>query len=759
MHAGWRQADLRLLSLAFTAGVLIVHVLRELPSWPWLLLLSLLALYPQRHRAPLAMAVLGVLLTTFQAQRQLAERWPESRHNEERWVAGHIVSLPELREREGELTARFLFQPEDKTLPQRIRVSWYEDADAVAGGECWNLKLRLKTPHGSLNPGAFDYEAWLFRQGISATATVRSAQPCEIPAWMPVLKLRQQLGDQLRSWLPDHPAQALVVALVTGDDGGLTDQDWERFRRTGTSHLVAISGFNIAIIAGVAFFLGRWLWALIPPLCRRLPAQRAGVIVAALLSLGYALLAGFEPPVLRALLMLWTVLAAAWLHRLSQASRVLALAWLLILLADPLAITSPGLWLSFGAVAAMFYFSLNRLGTRPAWQVFLLMQTLLSVVLTPVSLFFFQGVSWSAPWINLLAVPLFIVLTPLLLAAVLLAWSLPPLGLPLLGLCAEVLQMGQQALALVAAWPQFWWAASPSWPVLAVGLFGAILLFVPRGVPLRPLALLCLLPLVLPPAKSDVTGLDITVLDVGQGLSVVLRTSQHTLLLDTGPAYDEGFDAGEAIVVPYLLSQGISKVDVLVVSHEDKDHSGGAAAVRRLMKVMEERGPYAQPCRDGESWDWEGVNFRFLHPDNAEWSRNNGGCVLRVQVGQRVLLLPADIEKRAEQRLVKTHAADLRADVLLAPHHGSKTSSTAAFVEAVQPSVVIHSAGWRHHFRHPHPAVVQRYRAVGAQQWTSGAMGALRFRLSEEGVADVQAYRNTHAKWWNAPPDPAGHWP
>lgn len=758
MHTGRRAADLRLLSLAFTLGVLLVHALRELPSLPALLLLSLIALYPQRYRAVVGMTVLGVLLTTFQAQRLLAERWPESRHNEERWVTGHVVSLPELREREGELTAKFLFQPLDDALPERIRVSWYGDADAVAGAECWNLQLRLKTPHGSFNPGAFDYEAWLFRQGIAATATVKGAQPCETEATLPILKLRQRIGEQIRAWLPEHPAQALVVALVTGDASGLRDQEWEIFRRTGTSHLVAISGFNIAIIAGVAFFLGRWAWSLFPLLLRHLPAQRAGVVCSAALSLGYALLAGFEPPVVRALLMLWTVLAAAWLHRLSQASRVLALAWLLILLADPLAVTSPGLWLSFGAVAAIFYFSLHRVGARPGWQVFVLMQLLLSAVLTPVSLYFFQGVSWSGPWINLLAVPVFIVLTPLLLAAVVLAWLWPMAGLPLLHLCAEILSQGQGGLALIAQWPSGWWSASPSLAVLALGLLGSLLLFVPRGVPLRPLAVLCLLPLGLPTPPKPVHGLDVTVLDVGQGLSVVLRTARHTLVFDTGPSFEEGFDAGASIVVPFLLSEGITQVDRLVVSHPDNDHSGGAEALRRLLPVHDERGPFATACRDGEHWSWDGVHFRFLHPDDGVWSRNNGGCVLRVQAGKSVLLLPADIEKRAERRLIDTHAADLRADVLLSPHHGSKTSSTPDFVAAVKPTLVIHSAGWRHHFRHPHPAVVQRYQEAGATQWKSGAMGALRFQLDEQGVSAVRSYRDTDAKWWNAPPDPAGYW-
>lgn len=759
MDAGQRPVatDFRGLVLGFTLGVLAVHALRELPPLQTLVLIAFAALLPLRWRPILLAFVAGAALTVWQAQVQLASRWPAERHNEELTLRGTIASLPEFseaRDRKGELsqTWRFEFQPVNENLP-RIRASWYRTDAQLRGGECWELRLRVKTPHGSLNPGAFDYEAWLFRQGIAATATVKSGEPCTADAGYRVLRLRQAVVEQLRSWLPEHPARPLIAALTVGDDSGLSNRDWDVFRLTGTSHLVAISGFNIGIIAGVAFFLFRWLWSVWPPLCLYLPAQKAAMLFSALAAGGYALLAGFEPPVLRAWLMLVLFLLAAWTYRLSQPSSVLAAAWLLILLMDPFAIMSPGLWLSFGAVAAIFYLGTQRRQPFRWLRTFLLLQLFLSLALAPLTLFFFQGTSWAGPLVNLLAVPLFALLTPLLLAAVLLAWLWPGAGIPALGLTADALQLFRLSLDWVVQWPQLWWAASPAPLALALSLIGVILMFAPRGLPLRVLAALCWVPLLFPSATAPKEGVELVSLDVGQGLAMVLRTPNHSLLFDAGPAFEEGFDAGESVVAPYLLSRNVRELDTLMISHEHNDHAGGGAAVRRLLRVSAERGSEGgEPCADGQSWDWDGVHFQILHPDKPDlWSDNNSSCVLRVSYGGRTILLAGDVEKTAEARLLRDHGDDLRADVLIAPHHGSKTSSTENFIAAVQPKIVIHSAGWRHHFHHPHPSVLARYREAGAQQFHTGRQGALSLRLTREGVSEVQAHRTAASRWWNAP--------
>ena len=732
--------------LAFTAGALAVHALAELPSLAILAALCIPGLLPWRGRTLWSATALGIVFTVWRGQALLDERWPAALHGSDHVVEGRVASLPE---REA-ANWRFAFEPREARLPRRIRAAWYRTDEVVRGGECWRFTLRLRTPHGSLNPGGFDYEGWLFRQGVGATATVRDAQRCDAAGRDRVLEGRQHIADGIRRALPDHPSTGLLVALAVGDQSAVSSADWDLFRLTGTSHLVAISGFNIAIVAGVTFFLCRWLWVLWPRLCLWLPAQRAGLLGSAACAWLYALLAGFEPPVQRAVLMLWIVLAALWTHRLSRPARVLALAWLAVLLLDPFAVASPGLWLSFVAVAAIFYVSLNRLQAPGLWHGLVLLQLLIAVALAPLSLFFFHGTSWIAPLVNLLAVPFFTVLTPWVLGAVLLLLAWPPAGLPLLQAAAAALDAFRAALAWSAGLPDLWLPASPPPAALLLALAGVGLLFAPRGLPLRPLGAVCLLPLLVSPVTPVRGALEVTALDVGQGLAVVLRTAHHTLLYDAGPAFEGGFDAGASVVTPFLLQQGLRDLDLLLLSHGDNDHAGGVPAVRRLLRVRREIGTAGhEPCRAGQAWEWDGVRFELLHPDGARWRGNDGSCVLRV-TGPFSVLLPGDIEAAAEDGLVSAHAAALHADVLIAPHHGSRTSSTAAFVDAVRPSVVIHSAGWRHHFRHPRPEVVARYAAREARQYVTGHGGALTVGRDASGSLVVAEFRRDGARFWNA---------
>jgi len=757
MDAGRRPAGAAgspyLLAALFTAGVLIVHALPLLPAAQWLLLAAIPALLPWRGRAAYAVLLLGALYCVWRADAVLQKRWPATRHGEALAVVGHVASLPEQTpgKTADERTWRFQFRPDDDALPL-MRVSWYRSVAALRAGECWRLNLRVRTPHGSINPHAFDYEAWLFRQGIGATASVRSAERCEGDGGPASLRWRQALVDRMRGWLPGHPGLPLLAALTIGDDSGLSASEWQAFRLTGTTHLVAVSGFNVAIVAGFAFLLGRWLWSLWPRLCLRLPAQKAGMLASAVVGLAYAFAAGWEPPVQRAALMLMFLLAAAWLDRLRHPSRVLALAWIAVLLIDPLTVMTPGLWLSFAAVATIFYVSAYRLKAGHFATEALRLQLALTLSLIPMSLFFFQGLSWATAPINLLAVPVVAVLTPAALIALGAAALWPAAGVPLLGVTASALSQLECGLIRVAdAVAGAWFASSP--PVLALVLagFGLLMLLAPRGLPLRIPGLLCLLPLLAPPQPAPARGFEVAMLDVGQGLAVVVRTASHVLLYDAGPAFDEGFDAGESVVVPYLLGQGLRRIDRVVISHDDQDHIGGLAAVRRLMRIDDEFGaPDRAPCRDGIAWDWDGVHFEFLHPDaNPAWSDNDGSCVLAVGEPPHRLLLAGDIEAAAERRLIQTHPDALRSDLLIAPHHGSRSSSGEAFVAAVQPRWVLYGAAWRSHFGHPRPEVVARYQAIGARQYVTGVSGALLLRPEGEGWQLTETRRRA-AHWWNA---------
>lgn len=742
------------LALPFTLGILAVHALRELPP-AWMLgLLAVPALLPWRGRAIHALFVFGVLWCVWRVQDDVALRWSPSRHNETIELRGHVAALPESDEIDGERRWRFQFRADDASIPL-VRASWYRAPVELEAGECWRLTLRMRTPHGSMNPGAFDYEAWLFREGVGALASVQSGERCEGLRGPPWLLMRQRLLDRLHAALPGHPGLPLLAALTIGDDSVIAPKDWDVFRQTGTTHLVAISGFNVAIGASVAFFLGRWLWALWPPLCLRLPAQKAGMVAAAAAGLAYAFLAGWEPPVQRAALMLGFLLGAAWFDRLQHPFRVLALAWTAVLLVDPEAVLSPGLWLSFGAVGLIFYLTLHRLAAAPFWVEALRVQAALTLGLLPLSLGWFHGMGWSALPVNLIAVPLVAVVTPIALAALLLDWIWPWLGTPLLGLTASALSELQRYLQALAAWTEAgWWAASPPLPALALASLGALFLLAPRGLPTRPIGLLCLLPLLWPPQPAPARGFEVVMLDVGQGLSVVVQTAGHTLLYDAGPAIEDGFDAGESVVVPYLLGRGIRKLDAIVISHEDRDHAGGLEAVRRFIGAEAEYGALTTwPCRDGQAWNWDGVEFRMLHPGQGQWSDNEGSCVLLVSDGRHRLLLAGDIERKAERRLIELHADEIAADLLVAPHHGSKSSSSQAFVEAVKPKVVLYGAGWRSRFGHPRPEVVARYSAIGAEQRVTGVEGALFARPTVDGW-EVEGYRERALRWWNAPAEP-----
>lgn len=741
--------------LAFTLGILLVFALKTLPSLAVLLALLGLSCVPWRGQVLLAAFTLGVVLCSWHGQRYHDQRWPAERHGERLSISGLVISLPERQQAPGAALPnwRFEFAPLDATaLPSRIRVSWYRSGETLKAGQCWRLQLRLRTPRGSFNPGGFDYEAWLLRERIGATASVVAAEPCEgvaAPAFS-IQRLRQRIVDDVERAVGGSRAAALISALAVGHTAGLRDADWRRFRESGTTHLIAISDFNLAVVSGFSFLLLRWLWTLWPRLCLHVPAQRMALIGSAVVALFYTALAGFEAPVLRALIMLLLLILAALLHRLQQATRVLAYAWGLIVLIDPFAVLSPGLWLSFSAVLAILFVSRGRLRVPPAWRLALRVQLMLSLALIPLTLQFFMGFAWLAPLVNLLAVPLFSVLTPLVLLLVLVLALHEPTGAWIAQHLASAIEWLLSGLdTLMTVLPSPWISASPPWPALWLGGIGALLLWLPRGMPARLLALPCLVALALPRPLPP-SGLEITALDVGQGTAVIVRTATHSLLVDAGPAFDEGFDAGRSVVVPALLSRGITRLDALLLSHEDNDHAGGVGAVGELLPVARRIGTRdGEPCRDGLRWRWDGVDFRVLHPLDDSGSVNNRSCVLKID-GPFSVLLPGDVESAAERRVLDAHRADLAADVLLSPHHGSRTSSTAAFIAAVEPEIVVHSAAWRSRFGHPRRDVVERYAAAGAGQFSTGVVGAVTIRQDATGKLLVEAARRDGARWWHA---------
>lgn len=717
---------------ALVALALGLLTLRFLPALPpgWLLLLMLvvgLMLLPWRTY-PIALWLLGLCWACVSAKSALDDRLLPRLDGGTLWLQGQVVGLPSASEG----VVRFeLDAPQSRRarLPQRIRVSWY-GGPPVASGERWRLAVKLRRPDGLVNPGTFDYQAWLLAQRIGATGTVLDGQrlaPAR-DAWRDAIRQRLLAVDA-------QGREGALAALVLGDGSGLSREDWQVLQETGTVHLLVISGQHVGLLAGAVYLLiaalarcGLWP--------RALPWLPWACALAFAAALGYGLLAGFEVPVRRACVMVAMVL----LWRLRFRHLGLVWPWLvsltLILIFEPLASLQAGFWLSFAAVAVLILAFAGRLGGWRWWQAWTRAQWLIAIGLLPFMIALNLPVSLSAPLANLLAVPwVSLVVLPLALLGTLLL-PIPWLGEGLLWLAGGSMQWLFVLLGWIAAWLPAW--LPPALPLWAwvLCLLGAVLLLLPAGVPLRPLGWPLLLLCVFVPRPQIAPGqAEVLQLDVGQGLAIMVRTRNHSLLYDAGPASGE-FDLGERVVVPVLRKVGVRRLDTLVISHAHADHAGGALAVQRSVPVGRVLGGEpdamhpslaAVACRSGERWEWDGVRFETWRWDKA-YNSNESSCVLSIDANGERLLLTGDIEAGAEWA-IRQADFDLRARWFQAPHHGSRTSSSAPLLRRVMPEGALISRGRNNSFGHPHPLVVARYRALGIDIYDSAEQGAISLRL------------------------------
>ncbi len=751
-------------ALAFLVGIVFVQQLPELPSLAWALLLIPVVLLAWRvPRAwPLVFLIGGVVWVSFRAGLILSDRLAPELEGLDVTLSGIVVDIP----RATDYGTRFEFvvtgaeiNGAAATAPMRVLLTSALRDFTPRAGEHWRLRARLKRPHGFQNPGGFDYEAHLFRSRIGATGYVRGEQlPQRIDAGagrFAIDALRQRLGERIATALAGNEYAGLVVALANGNGSGISDAQWDVLRQTGTLHLVAISGLHISLIGGIAFFLGRFLWALPGYTVLRLPAPHAGAIAAMAAATVYAALAGFVIPTQRALIMLAVVMAAIGWRRRIAPSHILAAALLLVLLHDPLAVMAPGFWLSFAAVGVILYVAQGTT-SLDLWRRWGYLQLAIAVGMLPLMLWLFQQVSLVAPLANLIAVPVFDLLAvPLTLAGV----GLLGIGIDgLATLCFQAAAGLLQALwhllqALAAIDVGQWMQHRPSGLALAAAVVGVAWLLAPRGWPARWIGAVWLLPMLwLRPAGPGPGEVWFTLLDVGQGLSAVARTERHVLVYDTGARFSARFDAGRAVVWPYLRARGVERIDRLIVSHGDNDHIGGAAGLMRALPVGHVQSSVperlgAQRCIAGERWEWDGVEFAILNPPAATDGRaNDSSCVLLIRSRYGRVLLPGDIGKRAERRLLAS-APDLAVDILIAPHHGSNSSSTEEFVAAVRPRYALFPVGYRNRYRHPHPSVVARYASMGARGYDSATSGAIELRVRADGIA-LERYRERARRYW-----------
>jgi competence protein ComEC len=647
-------------------------------------------------------------------------------------------------------------------LPKKLRLSWYYPDQKIKAGQQWSFTVKLKRPHGSLNPGGFDYERWLFSEGIGATGYVR---PSPAPGllgnqsvWFSIDVWRQAIADKVSATSLDANSRALIKALTIGDGNSIDQQHWEIFRRTGTTHLMVISGSHIALVAGLVYWLVLRLWARIGVL--RWSPQVAAAWSALLAGIVYAGLAGFSVPTQRAVIMLAVGMIAIVLQRNHRPFHTLAVAMFAVLLWDPLAVLSPGFWLSFIAVALIIYVIAGRLGAlKPFWSA-IKINWATSVGLSPLLLLFFQQVSVISPLANLLAVPLIsLVLVPLALVAVVVLMISMALAGPLLLALDYLLRGLMWLLENLAELPNATINhALPSYWALLFAVPGILLLIAPKGIPGRWLGLVMLLPLAFTePKQREAGAFEMTLLDVGQGLAAVVQTANHQLVFDTGAKFSTESDMGQSVLLPFLRSQGIDSIDTLIVSHGDNDHIGGAASLllsmptkQVLTSVPQKLSDFSPTfCSAGHSWLWDEVKFSILSPQREFISENDNSCVLLVTGKYGAVLLTGDIEAAAESWLVDNVGENLQAKVLIAPHHGSKTSSTAPFLQTVKPEFVLIPAGYRNQFGHPHPSVLQRYQQAGISWLSSASSGAIDVKLDKTGSV-VTSMRQTNSHYWNA---------
>lgn len=717
---------------------------------------------------------------------------PQTLEGEMHTVIGEVISIPaSISSRSGmnqeisatsvPLNLRFDFRVEQlegglhtQKLPFRTRLAWYGAETELKAGQRWQFSVRLKRPSGFMNPGGFDYEGWLYQQKIVATGSIgNSALNTRIqgpPCIFCLYRWRQLLADHLDNQLHDSAHRGLVKALIIGERSGISSEQWELLARTGTSHLMAISGLHIGLVAGLAFWAGRRLWSCSWHLTLLLPAHRAAAFGAMLAALVYAGLAGFSLPTVRALIMVCIAMLSLLHGRSIAPSHVLAMALLAVLLMDPFSVLSAGFWLSFGAVAVILYGMACRIGDGGWWWKWGRVQWLVAAGLLPMTLFWFQRASLISPVANLLAVPVTgVLVVPLCLAATLVSLLWPDADVNGAGgflffLVDRLLEGQWWTLQQLAAVPGAMWVqAVPSIWVLLLSMTGVAILLAPGGLPRLPGFILLLPMLVVQPEPPDAGEVWLTVLDVGQGLAVAVQTREHLLVYDTGPGFSQQFDAGSAVVIPYLRQQGVTDIDTLVVSHANLDHSGGLNSVMRMLPVEKllsgEPLPQAQGeqitatrCHEGQGWQWDGVDFRILHPP-AEYSSDNANdhsCVLQVQTEGGSLLLTGDIQQLAELRLSHRYGESLSSSILIAPHHGSRTSSSNRFISLVHPEHVIFSTGYANHFGHPHREVRERLQRGATELSDTARHGAVQYKIHpHRGIVGPKHYRLDARRYWN----------
>lgn len=710
-----------------------------------------------------AWCLLGVAWACWNGSAAMQARLPRDLEGQDFQVTGSVIDLPLAR---NDATG-FLFDVDHASygntpvaLKGRVRVNWYDGAPKIAPCSRWELTLRLKRPRGLINPGGTDSERSALERRIVATGYVRGGTNTPLKASpFCVNRLRQAISDGIARRVADAHDAALLRAFSVGDTRGLSQRDWEVARANGIPHLIAISGFHVGVAALFGVWLARLAYFLFSRWGLRVPRPQAMAAMAVLAAGVYGALAGFGLPTVRTLLMIAIVALAKCSRRHTSGPQTLSLALIAVLLVDPLSVLSAGFWLSFIGVAFLMVCMTTRgVGLRGFLHELSAGQVVMTLSLLPLTVWFFGESSLVGALSNLIAVPFVsFVIVPVALVGMILLGLCPPLAAPVLW-CAGWLAHAQWwLLERMATWPgAHWYLPEVSWYALLLATCGALWLFAPRGMPMRWLGGLLFLPLLWPQRELPAPGgFQAWTLDVGQGLSMVIRTAHHALVYDAGARYPSDFDLGEAAVLPSLHALGIEHVDLIVASHADNDHAGGIPAVvadfpeAQRMSGEPEKLPVAMDaCEAGRSWRWDGVSVRVLPSGGAGGVANDRSCVLLVEGSGGRVLLTGDITSAIEPTVAAAIAPGPPL-VLSVPHHGSRTSSSPAFIQATAPVLALVSAGWRNRFHHPNPTVMKRYDDAGVPWLNTAVSGAIRVDVPPDAPPFVaQTWRQRQSRYW-----------
>ncbi|KLD65906.1 DNA internalization-related competence protein ComEC/Rec2 [Dyella japonica] len=748
-------------------GVLVVQWLVVLPpAWSCGVLAAgaCIILRLGAYGRALAWCLFGIAWACWRGGAAMDARLPREREGQDITVVGHVADLPLL----GNDATGFLLDLEHAAvggtplpLHGRVRVNWYRNAPEIRPCSRWRLSLRLKRPRGLLNPGGADGERSALERHIVAVGYVREGADntsLESTGFC-INRVRAAISRAIAVRVGDAHDAALLQTFSVGDTRGLSQHDWEVARANGIPHLIAISGFHVGVAALFGVWLARLVYLLVPRCGRRLPRVQAQAVAAMVVAAVYSALAGFGLPTVRTLLMIAIVALARCSRRHPTGAQTLSLALLVVLLVDPLSMLSAGFWLSFIGVAfLMLSLSIRGKGLRGFLHELSAGQLVMTLSLLPLTMWFFGEASLVGALSNLIAVPFvsFVIVPAALIGMISLAIC-PPLAQPVFAAAAWLAHAQWWLLERMATWPgAHWYLPEVSGWALVLATLGALWLFVPRGVPMRWLGGLLFLPLLFPSRTLPTQGgFQLWMLDVGQGLSVVIRTEHHALVYDAGARYPSDFDLGEAAVLPSLHALGIRQLDLIVASHADNDHAGGMPAVAAAFPAAErisgepERLPIPMAaCEVGKTWQWDGVSLRVLASGGSGSPANDRSCVLLVEGRGGRALLTGDITAAVEP----TVAASLPPGpplVITVPHHGSKTSSSAAFIQASAPALALVSAGWRNRFHHPSAVVIKRYDEAGVPWLNTATAGAIQVDAPPDRPPHVAAtWRQRQSRYW-----------